>query len=132
MPLPLRPLLVGHPRIADHGIGQVRAAILSDLADLELTDRERACGPSVWVYIPALAWSSSTSPDSASVQILAKAPSRCWTVTSRNGSDASRKGRLPGQGPSDVAAVLGQPHLFGDRASASAARSRRGRRGRRR
>ena len=32
---PLGPLLVGDPRIADHGVGQVRPALLGDQADLQ-------------------------------------------------------------------------------------------------
>ncbi len=43
-------------------IGQMGPPLLGDEPDLELADRTRACGPSMCVYIPALAWSTSTSP----------------------------------------------------------------------
>ena len=52
----------------------------------------RLWGPSRWVYIPALAWSSSTSPASLSVQMRANAPSRCRTIASTQQASIARSG----------------------------------------
>jgi hypothetical protein len=114
-PFGSRPVLRGDARIANHRVGQVRSPLLGDLPDLVTADRDsrvRAVGVRV--------------PPGAGLQLqhvprLAHRPDareRAVEVP-HGGLGAAREhllqGLFLGERPADVAAVLGQPHLFGDR-----------------
>ena len=89
-PLAARPLRVAHVRVVGDGVGQVRPPARGDPADLVIADTDAAVRPVQVGVEPGAGPELEHPADSSSVQIRAKAASRCRTIASAERCRTSR------------------------------------------